>query len=73
MIIGTIGLDPVTGDSRFTFDTTYLLGGIEFVAVAIGLFGIGEVLSNVEKPPATLDQAVLVPRLRDLYPVASRI
>ena len=68
LIIGTVGLDPVTGDSRFTFETTYLLGGIEFVAVAIGLFGIGEILSNVEKPPATLDQSVTMPRLRDLYP-----
>ena len=68
LIIGTVGLDPVTGDSRFTFETTYLLGGIEFVAVAIGLFGIGEILSNVEKPAATLDQSVTMPRLRDLYP-----
>jgi putative tricarboxylic transport membrane protein len=68
LIIGTVGLDPVTGDSRFTFETTYLLGGIEFVAVAIGLFGIGEILSNVEKPPAALDQSVTMPRLRELYP-----
>ena len=50
LIIGTIGLDPVTGDTRFAFDTTYLLSGIEFVAVAIGLFGIGEVLANVDQP-----------------------
>lgn len=68
LIIGTVGLDPVTGDARFTFGTTYLLGGIEFVAVAIGLFGIGEILSNVRKPPAALDQSVTVPRLKELYP-----
>lgn len=68
LIIGTIGLDPVTGDARFTFGSTYLLGGIEFVAVAIGLFGIGEVLVNVNQPSELLEQKVIIPRLRDLYP-----
>ncbi len=34
LIIGTIGIDPVTGDPRFSFDFPYLMGGIEFVAVA---------------------------------------
>jgi putative tricarboxylic transport membrane protein len=68
LIIGTVGLDPVTGIARFTFDSADLLGGIEFVAVAIGLFGIGEVLANVEKPPDLLEGKVLVPRFRDLYP-----
>ncbi len=68
LIIGTIGLDPVTGDARFTFGSISLLGGIEFVAVAIGLFGIAEVLTNVEKPLELLEQRVIVPRLRELYP-----
>jgi len=68
LIIGTIGLDPVTGDARFAFDYVPLLGGIEFVAVAIGLFGIGEVLANVERPAEVLEQKVLVPRLRELFP-----
>jgi putative tricarboxylic transport membrane protein len=68
LIIGTVGLDPVTGEYRFTFDTTYLLSGIEFVAVAIGLFGIAEVLANVDQPLEKLEQSVIVPRFRDLYP-----
>jgi len=68
LIIGTIGLDPVTGDARFTYGSVSLLSGIEFVAVAIGLFGIGEVLVNVERPFEMLEQQVLVPRLRELYP-----
>src|SRR5512136_1436429 len=68
LIIGTIGLDPVTGDARFTFGSISLLGGIEFVAVAIGLFGIGEVLVNINQPSELLDQGVLMPRLRELYP-----
>jgi putative tricarboxylic transport membrane protein len=68
LIIGTMGIDPVSGDPRFTFGSVPLLGGIEFVAVAIGLFGIGEVLTNVEKPQELLDEKVLVPSLRELYP-----
>ena len=68
LIIGTIGIDPVSGDPRFTFGSVPLLSGIEFVAVAIGLFGIGEVLTNVNQPQEMLDQKVLVPRLRELYP-----
>jgi len=68
LIIGTIGLDPVTGDGRFAFDSPSLLAGIEFVAVAIGLFGIGEVLVNVAQPAQTLEQKVIVPRFRELYP-----
>jgi putative tricarboxylic transport membrane protein len=68
LILGTIGMDPVTGNERFTFSSPYLLGGIEFVAVAIGVFGLGEILVNAAKPPAQLEQRVLVPRFRDLYP-----
>jgi putative tricarboxylic transport membrane protein len=68
LILGTIGMDPVTGNERFTFGSPYLLGGIEFVAVAIGVFGLGEILVNAAKPPGQLEQRVLVPRFRDLYP-----
>ena len=68
LILGTVGLDPVTGNERFTFGSIYLLGGIEFVAVAIGVFGLGEVLVNAAKPPAQLEARVTVPRFRDLYP-----
>jgi len=68
LIIGTIGLDPVTGDARFTYGSVSLLSGIEFVAVAIGLFGIGEILTNVSQPSELLDQKVIKPRLRELYP-----
>ena len=68
LIIGTIGLDPVTGDARFTYGSVSLLSGIEFVAVAIGLFGIGEILTNVGQPSELLDQKVIKPRLRELYP-----
>ena len=36
--------------------------------MAIGVFGIGEILVNAAKPPEQLEQQVIVPRLRDLFP-----
>jgi putative tricarboxylic transport membrane protein len=68
LILGTLGMDPVSGNERFTYGSPYLLSGIEFVAVAIGVFGLGEVLTNVAKPSAELEQKAVVPRFRDLYP-----
>ena len=45
--IATMGTDLFTATSRFTFGQTALLGGIDFVIVAIGIFAIGEVLANM--------------------------
>jgi putative tricarboxylic transport membrane protein len=46
MFLATVGLDPITGAPRFTFDTVVLTGGIEFIAVMIGLFGVAEGLKR---------------------------
>jgi len=48
IFIATIGRDPVSGYSRFTFDTLLLTDGIDFIAALIGLFAVSEVLLNVE-------------------------
>jgi putative tricarboxylic transport membrane protein len=40
--LGTIGVDLETGQTRFTFQSAELIGGIDFIPVAIGLFGLGE-------------------------------
>jgi putative tricarboxylic transport membrane protein len=40
--LGTVGLDLETGQQRFTFGSPELIGGIEFIPIAIGLFGLGE-------------------------------
>jgi putative tricarboxylic transport membrane protein len=49
MILATVGLDRITALPRFTFDTVTLLDGLGLVAVIMGLFGVSEVLLNVEK------------------------
>ncbi len=50
LLMGTVGLDPVLGAQRFTFGLSRLTDGFDFVVVAMGLFGISEVLINLETP-----------------------
>lgn len=49
LLVATVGIDAVSGVSRFTFGSFDLLRGIDFVAVAMGLFGIGDVLYDLEQ------------------------
>ena len=49
LMLATVGTDLVTGVPRFTFGIPYLLDGIDFVVVVIGLFAISEVLVSIEE------------------------
>lgn len=48
LILALIGQDPATGADRFLFGQIALLDGIDFVVLAMGLFGISEILINAE-------------------------
>jgi putative tricarboxylic transport membrane protein len=48
ILLGLSGQDVYTGTPRFTFDITDLADGIEFVALAMGVFGLGEIVRNLE-------------------------
>jgi putative tricarboxylic transport membrane protein len=50
LLFGTVGIDPVLGAQRFNFGLSRLADGFDFVVVAMGLFGISEVLINLEAP-----------------------
>jgi putative tricarboxylic transport membrane protein len=47
MIIGTVGLDPLTAEERFTFGYVALWNGISPIAVMIGMFGLAEALNQL--------------------------
>ncbi len=49
MIIGTVGIDSVSGSMRFTFGIPELYEGIGLVPLVMGIFGVGEILSNIEE------------------------
>jgi putative tricarboxylic transport membrane protein len=65
LFVATIGLDPISGGTRFTFGQVSLMDGFDFVAVAMGLFGVGELLHTLEKDEKV--QAVAV-RVRNVFP-----
>jgi TctA family transporter len=48
LLFGTIGQDIYTGTPRFTFGVRELFEGINFVSVAVGMFGVAEILKNLE-------------------------
>lgn len=61
--ISTVGVDVISGAQRFTFGSPELIGGLYFVPVAIGLFGIGELLNCIytgehTKPPKRISVTV---------------
>ena len=50
VLLGLVGQDSQTGVGRLTFGMTDLLDGVEFVAIAMGLFGLAEIVQNLENP-----------------------
>ena len=66
LMLSTVGMDPVGGVDRFSFGIDSAQGGVSFIAVTAGLFGVAEVLSLLAKEEK---QADLTPvRFRELYP-----
>lgn len=70
ILIGTVGLDPMGGYERFTFGSTNLVDGIQFIVIAIGVFAIGEILENVLD---ALDIKFNIQGLKNLSPTAAEI
>jgi putative tricarboxylic transport membrane protein len=65
LMLALVGVDPILGSSRLTFGSTHLLDGIDFMPVAIGVFGIAEVLVSLERSQHV---APLQMRIRDMWP-----
>ena len=65
LLLGTVGIDVMTGHFRFSFNIAELGDGLGIVPVAVGLFGLGEILST---PSRQVTGDVVRPRLRELLP-----
>lgn len=71
LFLGTIGLDSVTGSTRFTFGVISFMDGVGLVPVIMGLYGVAEVMSNLERPitrdifKAKLKMRNLLPTIQD--------
>lgn len=65
ILLGTVGQDLNTGVPRFTFGVRELYEGLSFVAVAVGVFGIAEILRNLHDPRT---RTRVASRLTNLWP-----
>lgn len=66
IMLGTVGLDSLTGISRLTCNIDELQRGVEFSILAMGLFGISEVMETIIKPVNQFSMQSV--RFRELYP-----
>ncbi len=66
LALGTVGMETVAGYLRYTFKQPMLAQGIDFLPVAMGLFGISEVLVTAEDPEGNV--SVQHVRFRELWP-----
>jgi len=69
VLIGMVGLDPMTAEGRFTFGNVSMMGGIPYIAAMIGFFGVAEALVQLHQlDVAVIKQRVdrIVPNMRDV-------
>src|SRR2546430_5564951 len=66
LLVGLVGTDGNTGGTRFTFGITELTDGIDVATLAIGVFGIGEVITNLTHPPET--RSLVAQKITPLWP-----
>jgi putative tricarboxylic transport membrane protein len=80
LLLGQINTDVISGVPRYSFDIPELTDGIGFVTIAMGIFGFGEIISNLSRPAEhrevfTKDVKGLWPTtkdLRDAFPAILR-
>ena len=66
LMLAMVGFDIISGDARFGFGIIEMMDGIDFLPVAIGLFGLGEVLAGAEQKGGNQVKTQL--SLRDVLP-----
>ena len=65
LLLGLVGADVNTGQFRFTFGLPNLADGIGFVVVAMGIYGFGHIIANLERPQQS---QIRVSRIGSLFP-----
>jgi putative tricarboxylic transport membrane protein len=65
ILLGTVGLDMVVGIPRFTLGIDELTDGVGIIPVVMGLFGVGEVFSNLE---TEIKREIFQTRIKDIWP-----
>jgi TctA family transporter len=68
LLLGQINTDVISGVPRYSFDVAELTDGIGFVAIAMGVFGFGEIISNLGRPEE--EREVFTKDVKGLMPTA---
>ena len=66
LLLGQINTDVISGAQRFSFDIPELTDGINFVAIAMGVFGFGEIIANLGRPAE--HREVFTKEVKGLWP-----
>jgi TctA family transporter len=65
LLLGMVGIDVSSGVQRYTFDVPELTDGLSFVVIAMGMFGISEIIRNLEQDHA---RSLVATRIEGLMP-----
>ena len=68
LLLGLVGTDVNSGVARYSFDIPELTDGLGFIAIAMGVFGYGEIIANLAKPEE--EREVFADRVGGLMPTA---
>jgi putative tricarboxylic transport membrane protein len=66
LLLGLVGTDGNSGGTRFTFGLNVLADGIDFVPLAVGIFGLGDIIANLAKFEA--ERSVVASKISSLWP-----
>jgi putative tricarboxylic transport membrane protein len=65
LLFASVGIDHISGKTRFAFGVTELQGGFDFVTMAMGVFGLGEIFYNLESAAKT---EIVTTKVGQLWP-----
>lgn len=65
LLLATVGMDPVSGNLRYTFGLLILEDGFDFLTLGMGLFGIGEIISNLEEK---IKSELVTKKIKNIWP-----
>ncbi len=68
LLLASVGIDPISGKTRFSFGIIELQSGFDFVTLAMGVFGLGEIFYNLE---SAAKAEIATTRVGQIWPKAA--
>jgi len=65
LLLASVGIDPISGKTRFSFGIIELQSGFDFVTLAMGVFGLGEIFYNLE---SAAQAEIVTTRVGQIWP-----